>query len=73
MEKGKTDLPQHHLVSTYPGLVHNHCFLADMQACILDCLMSFDSKRLESVKLQMLVAHSYKQLALRPGGTIKEH
>lgn len=53
MEKGKTDLPQHHLVSTYPGLVHNHCFLADMQACILNCLMSFDSKRLESVKLQM--------------------
>ena len=44
-----------------------------MRACILNCLMSFDSKRLESVKLQMLVAHSYKQLVLRPGGTIKEH
>ena len=73
MERGKTEPFQHHLVSIFPGLVNNHCSLVDMQACILNCLMSFDSKRLESVKLQRLVAHSYKQLALRPGGTIKEH
>ena len=67
--RSKTDPPRHHLVSTCPGLVYNCCSLADIQACILDCLMYFDSKRLEPVKLQMRVAHSYRQLALRPGGT----
>lgn len=35
--------------------------------CLLNCLLSFVSKRLESIKLQMVVTQGYEQLGVKPG------
>ena len=64
---GNTDPPERHWVCTFPGPLHDHYSLANIWACILSCLVSFVSKRLESIKLQVVVTRGCEESQLRPG------
>ena len=52
-------------------LIITFVLLLIFEPCILNCLVFFVSKRLESIKLPMVVAQGHEQSGLRPGDNLK--